>query len=132
MGAVGRVGYYSSPSFLRVDVDPFGDYDKPDETGKTIPLNPGGVVVEGGSTWEPEYKRETSFRGGKTQRTRLKEAQVEGLYQKLSKIICQTPKYYISVILHLEMENCTTKTKARLGWWRWQTRESEKMDKKYL
>ena len=38
-----------------VDIDPFGDHDKmdaqPDETGTTIPLNPGGA---GGATWEPE------------------------------------------------------------------------------
>ena len=46
---------YSSSSFLKdimkmtdVDIDPFSDHDKPDSqpdgtTGKTIPLNPGGI-----------------------------------------------------------------------------------------
>ena len=37
-----------------IDIDPFSDHDKidpqPDETGETIPLNPGGVVVGGGVT----------------------------------------------------------------------------------
>ena len=37
-----------------VDINPFGNHDKPDDhpdkpTGKTIPFNPGGVI-EGGST----------------------------------------------------------------------------------
>ena len=40
-----------------IDIDPFRNHDKrdaqPDETGETIPLNPGGVVG-GGSTWETE------------------------------------------------------------------------------
>ena len=49
-----------------IDIDPFGEHDKtdshPDETGETIPLKPGGEVM-GGSTWEPEYEQETSFRG---------------------------------------------------------------------
>ena len=56
---------YNLSSFLEgimemadIDIDPFGDHDKtdaqPDETGKTIPLNPRGiVVVGGGATWEP-------------------------------------------------------------------------------
>ena len=64
-----------------IDINPFGYHDKtdaqPDETGKTISLNPGGVMG-GGATLEPEHEHETSFRG-KTPRTRLKEAQVEGL-----------------------------------------------------
>ena len=38
-----------------IDIDPFGNHDQTyvqtDETGRTIPLNPGGV---GGATWEPE------------------------------------------------------------------------------
>ena len=45
------------------DIDPFGDHDKrdtqPDETSKTIPLHPGGVVVGRGATWEPECEQET-------------------------------------------------------------------------
>ena len=65
-----------------VDINPFSDHDKtdaqPDETGKTIPLNPGEVVVGGGATWEPECEQETF--GRKTQRTRLKGVQVEVLY----------------------------------------------------
>ena len=78
-----------------VDINPFGDHNKtdaqPDESGETIPLIPGGV--RGGATWEPECERETLF-GGKTQRTRLKEAQVQGLYRKLSESICQTPEAF--------------------------------------
>ena len=77
-----------------IDIDPFGDHDKvdaqPDEPmGETIPLIRGGVIG-GGSTWELECKQETSIRG-KMLSTRLKEAQVEGLYQKLSEETGQTP-----------------------------------------
>ena len=76
-----------------VDIDLFEDHSKteaqPDETGGTIPLIQGGVG--GGASWEPKREQETSF-GGKTQRTRLKEAQVEGLYQKLSEIAHQTAR----------------------------------------
>ena len=54
-----------------VDIDPFGGHkSRPDnhtDTGKNIPLIPGG-----GSTWEPEHEQETSFRG-MNQRTRLKK-----------------------------------------------------------
>ena len=63
-----------------IDLTPFSDHDKtdtqPDKTGEIIPLNKKGV---GGATWEPEHEQKKSF-GGKTQRTRLKEAHVEGLY----------------------------------------------------
>ena len=45
-------------------------------------------MTGGGSTWESECK--TSF-GGKTQSTRLTEVQVEGLYEKLSESMGQTP-----------------------------------------
>ena len=76
-----------------IDINPFSNHDKmdtqPDETGKTIPLNPGGVVVGGGATWKPEHIQETLFRE-KSQRTRLKEVQVEGLCQKLTEITHQT------------------------------------------
>ena len=45
-----------------VDIDPFGDHDKtdshPDDTGETVPLNPGGAMR--GSTWEPKREQETS------------------------------------------------------------------------
>ena len=72
-----------------VDIDPFCNHNKPDtqpnETGESILLTLGGVIG-GGSTWEPEL--ETLFKGGKTQLTRLKEVQVEGLYRKLSEITC--------------------------------------------
>ena len=91
------------------------DHDKtdaqPDEPMvETILLAPGGVMgVE--STWEPEHKQETSF-GGNTQSTRLKEAQVEGLYQRLSNITCQTPEVFILLISNSEVANCTTETKA--------------------
>ena len=74
---------------------PFGDHDKTDgqtdEADETVLLNPGGVG--GGATWEREREQETSF-GGKTQRTRLKEAQIEGLYRKLSEMTCQTPEVF--------------------------------------
>ena len=46
---------------------------QPDKMVETIPLSPGGE----GPTLKPEREQETSF-GGKTQRTRLKELQVEG------------------------------------------------------
>ena len=69
--------YYSSSSFLKyygkmadVDIDPFGDHDKTDshpDEGEAIALNPGGGAM-GGSTWEPEHKQETSFRGLKLKR----------------------------------------------------------------
>ena len=64
-----------------VDIDPFGDHNKtdshPDDTGENIPPQ---VTPGGGSTWEPECEQETSFGGGKTQSTRLKELFVEKLY----------------------------------------------------
>ena len=48
-----------------VDIDPFGDHDKPedclDKTDENISLTPGGAM--GGSTWEPECEQETSFEG---------------------------------------------------------------------
>ena len=48
-----------------IDIDPFGEHDKtdkhPDETGENFPLDPGRTM--GGSSWEPERKQETSFRG---------------------------------------------------------------------
>ena len=38
-----------------VDVDPFGEHDKTDETtDETFPLTP-----RRGSTWEPEHEQET-------------------------------------------------------------------------
>ena len=62
------------------DINPFSDHKTDallDKTGKTIPLSPEGVGE--GATWDIECKQEISFTG-KTQRTRLKEAQVEELY----------------------------------------------------
>ena len=48
-----------------INIDPFSSHDKtdaqPDETSKTIPLNPEGVGG-GGVAWEPECEQETSFR----------------------------------------------------------------------
>ena len=73
-----------------IDIDPFGDKDKidtqPDETGETIPVNP-GRVRGGGATWEPE--QETSF-GGTSIKTKVLREHAEGLYQKLSDITHQT------------------------------------------
>ena len=79
----------NSSSFLKgimkmanIDKASFGDHDKTDthrdETGEFIPLDPGGVMGRG-AIREPENKQEASF-GGKTQRSRLKEAQVEVFY----------------------------------------------------
>ena len=72
--------HYKWSSFLKGvmkmdDIDPFSKCDKPDEqpdTDKTIPSTLGGMI--GVSCWEPEREQETSFGGGKTQRTGLKEA----------------------------------------------------------
>ena len=76
-----------------IDIDPFRDHDKtdsqPDETGETIPLNTGGGVMGGGSTWEPEHKQETSFRG-KTQEKRLTDSYVDSLYKELSEHCSRT------------------------------------------
>ena len=64
-----------------IDINPSGDHGKMDalldETGETIPLTPGRFMER--STWEPEREQEASF-GGKTQRNRPREVQVEGLY----------------------------------------------------
>ena len=92
-----------------VDINPFGDHDKtdfhPDDIGENIPLNPGGEM--GGSTWEPEREQVTSF-GGKSERVRLMEEDVERLYQKLSKDTSSLKKD-IMTFLKLEMENCIIK-----------------------
>ena len=59
-----------------VDTDPFSEHDKTDEqpdTDETICFTSGGVI----QSREPEHK---TFRGGKTQSTRLKEVWVKGLY----------------------------------------------------
>ena len=71
-----------------VEIDPFGEHEsRPDEpTGENIPLTP-----VGGSTWEPEHERETSF-GGTSQRTRLVKDYVKGLYKKLAENLSQTPE----------------------------------------
>ena len=46
-----------------VDIDPFGEHDKPEEpTDENIPLDP---VTPGSTTWELEHEQETSF-GGKS------------------------------------------------------------------
>ena len=78
-----------------VDINPFGDNDKtdaqPDETSKTIYLNPGGVVVGEGATWVPEP--ETSFRGTSIRKKVLRE-HADRLYQKPTEITCQTPKAF--------------------------------------
>ena len=56
-----------------IDIDPFGDNDKPDEhsdeTGETIPFTPPIVIKT--PSWEPEL--ETSFGRGKTQSTKLSQ-----------------------------------------------------------
>ena len=94
-----------------VDIDPFGEHDKTDETtDETFPLTPVGV----GSTWEPEREQETSF-GGESQRTRLLKDYVKDLYQKLSEKyerIDKPQKHFIQIISTSEMGNCTTETRA--------------------
>ena len=98
-----------------VDIDSFVDHDKmdtqPDKTGTAIPLNSGG-----GPTLEPKHKQETSF-GGKAQRTRLKEAQAEGLYPKLFESIGQTTEaYHFDNFNNFELRdgNCTLKARTYL------------------
>ena len=80
-----------------VDIDPFGEHDKtnaqPDETGQKFSVTPGGAV-ERKSSSEPERKQKTSFKGGKTQSTRLKESFVEELYQELSEDTGPTPEAF--------------------------------------
>ena len=75
-----------------IDINLFGDHDKTDETEETIPLTPGGMGG-GGVTSEPEHKQKVSF-GWKNKKTRLKKTQFEGLYQKLSESIGQTPAVF--------------------------------------
>ena len=75
------------------DINPFGEHNETDEqpdTDKTIPFTLGGVI-EGGPSWGPDCEQETSFGGGKTQSTRLKESFVEKLYYVLSEETVQTP-----------------------------------------
>ena len=61
-----------------VDVDPFGEHGKTDETAdETFPLTP-----RGGSTWEPEHEQETSFEGESHESETFKE-KVKELYQLL-------------------------------------------------
>ena len=65
-----------------VDIDPFGEHGKTDET---FPLTPGGGtnIVTHAQVHEASGEQETSF-GGTSHRTRVLEVQVEGLYKKLS------------------------------------------------
>ena len=73
-----------------IDIDPFSDHKtdaQPDETGKIIPVNPEGV--EGGGTWEPECKQETSFGG--TSIFSLFKYHIEELCQMLSEDLDQDP-----------------------------------------
>ena len=76
------------------DVDPFGEHDKTDaqphkHPDESIPFTPGGII-EGGSTWEPECKQETSSKG-KTQKE-IDSKKCSLLYQKLSEKTGQTPE----------------------------------------
>ena len=63
-----------------VDINRFGDHDETESEpmGENIPLTP-----VGGSIWELEHEKETSF-GGESQGIRLMREDVERLYQKLS------------------------------------------------
>ena len=65
-----------------IDIDPFGEHDRTEEqTDENIPLSP--VGPRGGSTWEPECERETSFGG--TSRTSVlhKEYLVGEIYEPI-------------------------------------------------
>ena len=78
-----------------IDIDPFGEHEpRPDEpTDEHIPLTP----VGGRSIWKPKRgEQETSFRGGESQRTRLKKDYVRDLYQKLSEM------YGVSEAFHFD------------------------------
>ena len=82
--------HYNSSSFLKGvvkmadnDIDPFHDHDKmdawPDKTGETLSLS----QPRRSSSWRRSYlgtRTRNAIWRKKTQRTRLKEEQVEGLY----------------------------------------------------
>ena len=79
-----------------IDIDPFGNHNKtnnhPDEpTGENIPLSPGGLG--GGSTWELEPEKETSF-GGISLRMKVLREHLKALYRKLSENIGQTSEAF--------------------------------------
>ena len=62
-----------------IDIDPFGEHDRTEEpTDENIPLSPVGL---GGSTWEPEHKQETSFRGTSHTTVLHKEYLVGEIYE---------------------------------------------------
>ena len=66
-----------------IDIDPFGEHKSRTEEpmGEDIPVIPG----EGVPTYEPGFEKETSFRGGLTQETRVTNSYVDSLYKELSK-----------------------------------------------
>ena len=86
-----------------VDIDPFGEHEsRPEEPmGESIPLIP---REGGGSTWETEHERETSFRGGLTQETRVTNSYVDSLYKELSKQYSRT-----SDVIHYDNFKCKGK-----------------------
>ena len=64
----------------------------------------------------PEHEQEISFRE-KTQITRLKEAQVKELYQRLSKETCQTPEAFNFGDFKLRDEKIDDqRRKAKVSW----------------
>ena len=77
-----------------VDINPFGEHesrtDDHTETGEGVPFTP---VGGGTSTWEPERKQETSFRG-EPQRTKLMKDYVKDLYKNISENIGETPEEF--------------------------------------
>ena len=74
-----------------VDIDPFGEHDRTEEpTDENIPF----TSVGGRSTWEPECKQETSFRGRESQRTKLLKDYFKDLYKKISENIGETPEEF--------------------------------------
>ena len=87
------------------DIDPFGDHDKPDdhpdETGKNIPLIPGGAMA--GPPLEPDCKQEILFRG--TDAFSLLEYHIEELYHVLSEDLNQYPEYLHLYKYKFELRN---------------------------
>ena len=76
-----------------VDIDHFGEHELRTDEPKDehIPLT---LVTPGrSSTWEPEWKQETSF-GGESQRTKLMKDYVKDLYKRLSENIGETPELF--------------------------------------
>ena len=71
-------------------------------------------VFEGRSTWEPNYKQETSFRG-MSQRMKVIKEHIEGLYRELSKETGDTHEAFHFDNFELRDGNYARKSRAHLG-----------------